>query len=345
MGAQPHLSHLFHRDSDPGFINRRVQVGLTTKTSRRSRRPNEIEDRFVTVQGVPRPVGTHQVKHAMLNQVPFGSAGRIMRDCDNQAGLVSQTLQAHFPQAPSIAVGPTAIGLDQQVGFAWIKHTAHFQPPRPDGGYRKLGGIVRRAHHDETLVMTDVIDAIGNGFALGQVQKVVHIHLAPLLPPFRPGLLKVANQLTLFGIDTDGRPTAAQISLSPAPKVAKLLVPLRRLLPGHSFVIDPQRIISQLQQATNRRQTDRIRCRQGLLDFAQRLVGPLQARNRVASRFFGQQGFQRDQQSRRFFSVRGRPPPLARIRSLKSLSVSSPWPRVIVVRLKPVTWARRVTPP
>jgi hypothetical protein len=38
-------------------------------------------------------------------------------------------------------------------------------------------------------------------------------------------------------------------------------------------------------------------------------VRPLQARDGVAGRFLGHQRFQGGQQSGRFFSVRGRPPP------------------------------------
>lgn len=158
-----------------------------------------------------------------------------------------------------------------------------FQPPSPDRSNGKFGGIMGRTHDHIALVMANVIDPIRDGFALSRVQKVVHIDLASLLPPLRSGLLKVADQLPLFGIDTDDRPMAVQISLTPAPDVAKLLVAVGRLLARHSFVIDPQRIILGLQQATNRRQTDGIVYRQSLLDFAQGLVRPFQTREVVSS--------------------------------------------------------------
>ena len=345
MGAQMYLSQFFLRDGEARFINRGVQIGLATKASGRGGRADEIEHGFVTVQGVSGPVSTNQVEHAMLNQVPFRGPRWIMGHRDNQPKLIGQPLQANFPQPSSVTIGTTPIRLDQQVSFPRIKNTSQFQPPSSDRGHGKLGGIMRRAHDDITLVMAEVIDAIGDGFALGRTQKVVDIDLASLLPPFHPGLLKVADQLALFGIDTDGWPMAALISLSPANKVTKLLVTVGRLLSCHPFVVDPQRIISCLQQTTNRRQTDRMYRHQGLLDFAQRLVRPFQSRNRVTRRLLNQQRFQSRQQPRRFFSTRGRPPPLALIRSLKSLAFSSPWPRLIVVRLKPVTWAMVVTPP
>lgn len=324
MGAQAQLIQLFWWDSDPSLINPSVQIGLATKASRRGRGSNEIEDSFVTVQGMTSPVGTNQVEHPMLNQVPFGGPGGIMSDRDNQTELSGQTLQPNFPQSPPTAIGTTAIGLDQQVPFTRIKHTSQFEPPGPDGCHGKLGGIMGRAHDDIALVLTDVIDPVGDGFSRGQVQKIVHIDLPPLLAPLRSGLLKIADQLPLFGIDTDGGPMAPQISLSPAHNIAKLLITVRRLLARHPFVIDPQRIILGSEQATNRRQADRILSRQGFLDFAQRLVCPLQAPDGIASRFLDQQRFQDGRQTRHFFSVKGRPPPLALIRSLKSPAVISP---------------------
>lgn len=133
------------------------------------------------------------------------------------------------------------------------------------------------AYNYIALVEANVIDTVGNSFSLGQAQKVVHIDLTSLLPPRLACLLKVADQLTLFGIDTNDRPLAAQVRLSPAGQVAKLLITVGRLLARQPFVIDPQRIILPFQQPTDRRQAEVIIAGQGLLNFAQRLVRPFQA--------------------------------------------------------------------
>lgn len=79
--------------------------------------------------------------------------------------------------------------------------------------------------------------------------------------------------------DTVVWPLSSQISLSPTNNIAKLDIPIRRWLARHPFVIDPQRIVTSLQQATNRWQADRILRSQSLFDFAQRLMGPLQPRD------------------------------------------------------------------
>ena len=345
MWTQTQLIQGFDRDLDPRLIDGGIQIGLAAKAGGRGRGPNVVEYRFVTVQRMTSPVGADQIEHPMLDQVPLGGPRRIVVDGDNQAEFIGQLLQFDPPQSGSIPIGTPTVGLDQQAALARIQHPPQVQPPRSDRRDRKLSRIMRRADDDIAQVMADVIDTVGNSFALGQTQKVVDMHLASLLAPLFAGLLKVADQLRLFRIDTDDRPVVTQVSLPIADQVAKLLIPVGRWFARYPFVIDPQRIILGLQQATDCRQTDRILARQGLLDFAQRLVRPFQPRNRVTGRLIGQQGFQGGQQSERFFSVRGRPAPLLRTRSVKSPAAISCWPRVIVVRLRPVIWARRVTPP
>lgn len=309
MGTQTQLIQGFDRNRNPCFIDGGIQIGLTAKAGGRGCSPNIVEHGFVTVQRVTGPVGTDQIEHAMLDQIPLGGARRIMVDGDNQAKLIGQLLQFEPPQAGAVAIRTPTIGLDQQAVLARIEFASQFQPPRADRGHGKLSRIMRGADNDVAPVMGDIIDTVGNSFALGQTQKVVDIHLPSLLPPLFASLLKVTDQLRLFGIDTDGRPVVAQISLPIANQVTKLLIPVRPLFACYPLVIDPQRIISGLQQATDRRQADRILARQGLLDFAQRLVGPFQARYRVTRRFIDQECFQSGQQSGCFFSVRGRPPP------------------------------------
>lgn len=287
MWTQTQLIQGFDRDRDPRLIDGGIQIGLAAKARGRGRGPNVVKHRFITVQRVTSPVGTDQVKHPMLDQVPLGGPRRIVVDGDNQAKLIGQLLQFDPPQPGSIPIRPPTVGLDQQAALAGIQHPSQFQPPRSDRRDRKLSRIMRRADNDIAQVMGDVIDAVGNSFALGQTQKVVYIHLAPLLAPLFASLLKVTDQLRLFRIDTDDRPVVAQVSLPIADQVAKLLIPVGRWFARYPFVIDPQRIISDLQQATDRRQTDRILARQGLLNFAQRLVRPFQSRNRVTRRFIG----------------------------------------------------------
>ncbi len=292
MGTYLYLSQLFLGNSDTRLINCRIQIGLATKACGRGRSPNKIEESIVTVQGMTGPVCADQVEHAMLNQVPFRGTGGIMSNRDNQAEFICQTLQAHFPEFAPAAIGATAVGLDQQVSFVGIKDASQFHPPVPDGRDSKLGGIMRGAYPDIALIMSDVIDAIGNGFALSRVQKVVHIDLASLLSPFLAGLLKIADQFTLFGIHTDDRPTAAQISLSPTDNIPKLLVSMWRLLASDPLMVDPQGIIALLQQPADGWQANPICWLQGALDFSQRFVRPFQARHWITRRFLGHQFIQ-----------------------------------------------------
>ena len=61
------------------------------------------------------------------------------------------------------------------------------------------------AHVDEALVVDQIIDAIGHGFAISKRKKIIHLH-ARLLSfglPFTPLVLKVAEQFLFLAIDRD----------------------------------------------------------------------------------------------------------------------------------------------
>src|SRR5439155_25929550 len=77
------------------------------------------------------------------------------------------------------------------------------------------------------------------------------------------------------------------------------------------------------------------------------LVRPAEPVDGVAGGGVLEQRVQGHQDAGRFFSSRGRPPPGRRARPgpRGTPSSNSRWPRRRVVRLSPVTWARRVTPP
>src|SRR5262245_27535772 len=175
MGAQTNLSQLFLRNNKTRLINSLVQIGLATKPCGRGRGPNKVENSFITVQRMTCPVGTNQVEHPMLNQVPFGGPRRIMVDRNNQVKLIGQLLQLEPPEPRPVAIGTPAISLDQEAPLPWIAMTAQFQPPSPDGGDRKLGGIMGGPDQNIALVMSDVVDAIQQGFALSQTQKVIEV--------------------------------------------------------------------------------------------------------------------------------------------------------------------------
>lgn len=233
------------------FIFGRIQLGLAPKTSGRGSGPNVVEDRLVAVERLASPIGADQTEHPMFNRVPFGSAGRVMGHGDNQAKFIGQLLEPLFPDPAPAAIRITTIGLDQQMFLVWIGRLPHYHPPATKCCHGKLWGVVGSADRDKALILPDVVNAIGNGFALGQTWKIIHIHFPPLLTPGSTRVLEIANQLSFLGIDTDHSPATTQIHSTPADNIAKLLISVRVLLTGDTFVIDLQRIIALLQQTAD----------------------------------------------------------------------------------------------
>jgi len=312
---------------------------VTAKTSGRGCSTNVVEYCLVAVKRLASPIGADQIEHPMFNRVPFRSTGGIMGNRDNQSKFIRQLLETHFPYPAAATIGITTIGLDQQMFLVWISRLPHRQPPATNCCHRKLWGVLRSAVRYKTLVLSDVVNAVGYGFSLSQTWKVIHIHLPPLLTPGSPRVLEIANQLPFLGIDTDNRPSATQTHPPPADNIAKLLISLRVLLTSDTFVIDLQRIIAFLQQTADRWWAERIALfLQSRLNFPQRFVRPFQTRDWVAGSIFHHHLIKRFQQARFFFSALWRPPPGARMRPAKAVSTCSisRLPRLMVCRLSPV---------
>jgi hypothetical protein len=156
------------------FIFSRIQLGLTPKTSGRGRGTNVVEYRLVAVKRLASPIGADQIEHPMFNRVPFRSAGGIMGDRDNQSKFIRQLLETHFPHPATATIGITTIGLDQQMFLVWIGRLPHRHPPATNCCHRKLWGVVRNADRDKALILSDIVNAVGYGFSLGQTWKVIH---------------------------------------------------------------------------------------------------------------------------------------------------------------------------
>jgi hypothetical protein len=68
---------------------------------------------------------------------------------------------------------------------------------------RKGGGIMRDAHHNRSSIGEQIIDTIRDGDAGGVGGEVVVIDSAGRPIPARAGILEVANQFALLGIDAN----------------------------------------------------------------------------------------------------------------------------------------------
>ena len=111
----------------------------------------------------------------MLTLVPFTGGWWIMGDRDGQLSRIGEGLELLLPQAIADPVGPTPIGGNQQVGLAGIQGLPPLLPPATNTGHRKLSGVMVHSDIDEPWIVDEVVDAIGNGLAIGQREKIIPI--------------------------------------------------------------------------------------------------------------------------------------------------------------------------
>ena len=120
MARQPHARLCFLRYLDFGRVEPGIQRCTAAKASARPRSADVLQHDFVAGQWFAGPIGADMTEEAMFNPIPLRRTGRVVRDRNGQAGLIGQALQLPFPSPVLIAVGATAIGLDQQFGLVSI---------------------------------------------------------------------------------------------------------------------------------------------------------------------------------------------------------------------------------
>src|SRR5574337_1444624 len=129
MRLQIEQPFLFGRNFLASFVDGPIQIGSTPQSSLGFGSPNVFQSRFIVQKGLPGPVLTDGAKQAMLNPIPFRSAGRVVSDDNRQAGFISELLQFPLPQPTPIPIGPAAVRLDQQLRLARVDCVAFLLPP------------------------------------------------------------------------------------------------------------------------------------------------------------------------------------------------------------------------
>ena len=130
-----------------------------------------------------------------------------MADRHGQAEAVAELfLQLVLPEAGATAIAAPGIGQDQQVLGRAMQRLADRRPPTGDHVHRELGRIGRGTDIDGTLIVGDVIDTVGHCPALGIGWEVMHIDGGGFQTPGGAGILEIADQLLLLGVDADGWP-------------------------------------------------------------------------------------------------------------------------------------------
>ena len=126
---------------------------------------------------------------------------------DREMCFVGQRLQLGLPEAGAVAVGAAAVGGDRQAGGGRVAARAELEPPAADRLNGELGGVIVDSDVDPADIVGDVVDTVGGGLAQFGVAEVVGAYLLglALATQLAPGVLEVADEFFLLGVDRDRR--------------------------------------------------------------------------------------------------------------------------------------------
>jgi hypothetical protein len=173
-------------------------------------------------------------KEAVLDGILFGSDGGIMADRDEDSEGVSESLlQSVLPQVGIGAVAAAVVGEDEQAGGLGVAVAAIGNPPAAD----RLGGkawcVAGDPDVDAAAIGLELVDAVGNSNALAEGTEIVVEDLDGLAAPNPAGILEVADQFALLGVDVCSRRGCN------GAKGAPCTVPLQRWATARAALMPP----------------------------------------------------------------------------------------------------------
>ena len=173
MALQEHGVPLFIGHFHPGGVISAVEIRAASESRFGAGGPDEFQNGLITHQGRALPIPADQTEHAMLDQIPLGSSGRIMVYGNDDPKLVCQLLKSDLPPPPSAIVGTATVCLDEEAVGLWIAASPLRNPPTAKRGVCELMRIMGSANHDITAIVTDVIDSIRNGAPLRPAWEIM----------------------------------------------------------------------------------------------------------------------------------------------------------------------------
>ena len=220
-------------------------------------------------------------------------------------------------------------------------------PPSEQVVCGEVGGVVGGAHHHEAAVGAQVVDAVGDGDAVGLGAEVVVVDGVRSFRPAATGILEVADQFPLLGIDTDDWQVALGEPGALFGDMDELLVTVRAGPGRYPLLVEAQPIAETEEDASHGSGTNLDAAGGELVgDLLGGTVGPANTGDGIAGDIVLQYRFDRGDHLGRFFSTAWRPPPGRRTRSRSTSPESSCWrPRATVPASRPSSAAMRRSPP
>ena len=187
----------------------------------------------------------------------FDVAGRVMGHGDAQAVAVAEAmLQVALPGARRGTVAAAAVGEDLQALSLRIVVAALGAPPLLDAVDGERRGVGGSADEDGAGIGARVVDAVGDGEALGIGGEVVVVDEFGAAVPLRAGIAEGADEFLLLRIDADDRDAVGGAALAQLGDVPELLVAVGMRGAGELLVVDAQRIAHRLEEPRDRLRAD-----------------------------------------------------------------------------------------
>jgi len=280
-----------------------VQVGTDSEPGGGGRGANQVEGLGVVGERLGRPILGDLAEEAAFDGVVLGGPGGIVGHGDGESQLVTEKpLELVLPGAPRGGVAAAGIGQDQQVLGVGVAPVSFPTPPAGDGSDGKGGGLVTDADEHRTAVSLEIINAVGEGDALGERAKVMVVDRGGDALPLPTGILKVTDQFPLFSIDTDDGVALTAETRSQSGNVMELLVADGTVPRRDLFAIQAEGEMELVEQAGDGAGADPDTQALELAgDLGRGLVGPSPAARRIARGIVFQQPFDLSDYLGRFF--------------------------------------------
>jgi len=126
-----------------------VEVSRDCETGSGAGVTDEVEDLGVTIKRFRGPVFGNFGEQAVLDGIPFGSAGGVVGNgyCEPKA-VAELALKLGFPSASTAAVAAAGIGEDEQLSAAMVAISAVALPPTGDRVGGEGGRVMRDAYEE-----------------------------------------------------------------------------------------------------------------------------------------------------------------------------------------------------